>query len=173
MFRQLLVAFHGSPSSRAALDEAIELAQASNGRLTVLTVIPAPARWALGFSAGMTVDVDELSAEAQRAYQAMLDDAVSIVPGNVPVTKVLRRGSAARAIEELAHGADCDLVVMGARGLGALRSLLVRSVSHRVLRASPVPVLVVHVEEGDGSPEAVAWPRRVNATDALTAGRKA
>ena len=42
-----------------------------------------------------------------------------------------------------AAGADTDLVVVGARGLGGVKRLLLGSVSENVLRAARCPVLIV------------------------------
>jgi len=146
MFRRLLVAFDGSSHARRALTEAVELAQANHGTLTVITVAPEPSVWA--FSGYATpVSVDRLTEQLEREYQSMLDGAVGTVPADLPVTKILKRGAIGRAIVDEANAGGHDLLVVGSRGRGELRSLLLGSVSHHVLQASHVPVLVVHVSQ--------------------------
>lgn len=147
MFRKLLVAFDGSPHAQRALSEAVELVQTNAGRLTVMTVVPEPSAWALSSGYEAPINVTELNAQIEAEYQTMLDSAVDAVPDDVPVTKVLRRGPAGVAIVAEANASDHDLIVMGSRGRGELRSLLLGSVSHHVLQASRVPVLVVHAPD--------------------------
>lgn len=140
MFRRILVAFDGSPHAEAALADANELACANRGRLTVIAVVPVPSLW-VGAAGEVPLDLSgEESLENE--FGSMLDRAVETVPADVPVTKLLKRGPAARAILAEARENPHDLIVMGSRGRGDLRSLLLGSVSHAVLRASPVPVLI-------------------------------
>jgi Universal stress protein family len=80
MLRGLLVVFDGSSHARRALAEARDLAQATAGRLTVMTVVPEPSTWALSSGYGAAVNLDELTAESEREYQTMLDGAVDTVP---------------------------------------------------------------------------------------------
>jgi nucleotide-binding universal stress UspA family protein len=145
MFRQLLVAFDGSSHAHRALAEAVEMAQANNGRLTVMAVVPDSNAWALNFGYEAGFDANGASDQIERDYQTMLDAAVDTVPDDVPVIKVLKHGAAGAEIVDVAGAGHHDLIVMGSRGRGELRSLLLGSVSHRVVQSSPVPVLLVHV----------------------------
>jgi nucleotide-binding universal stress UspA family protein len=87
--------------------------------------------------------LDEVRADAEATLRAAVDQ----VPDDVSVRSVLTeqpvRGALIREIDK----GDHDLVVMGSRGRGAVRSALLGSVSHHVLHHSPVPVLIVHADD--------------------------
>jgi nucleotide-binding universal stress UspA family protein len=143
MFRNVLVPIDGSRQAAQALSEAVDLVVLANARLTVMTCMPSPAKTRLGGGLALGVDREDLHA-AEREYQALIDGAVAALPADVSVTKVLSRGRPADAIVAQARSGQHDLIVMGSRGRGDIRSLLLGSVSHQVLHTSPTAVLVVH-----------------------------
>ena len=147
MVRHILVAIDGSSHAQQALVEAIDLARASNAALTVMTVVPKANPWALGGGFYVPVNLDDLQRQAERNYERTLGAAVAAwVPPDMPVTAIVRRGAVAATIVDQAVSGDHDLIVVGSRGRGDLRSLLLGSVSHGVLQSSPVAVLVVHAK---------------------------
>jgi nucleotide-binding universal stress UspA family protein len=153
MFKRLLVAFDDSPHARRALAEAIELAQSGHGQLTVIAVMPDSSPW-LGAGAALPMERGGLDAPPEAEFQSMLDRALRTVPADVPVVGILTRGAAAAAIVAEARTGEHDAIVIGSRGRGELRSLLLGSVSHAVLRGSPIPVVVArHPAESGGPPE--------------------
>ena len=144
MFRNILVSIDGSSHSDRALQEAIDLAEASHGRLTILTAVPRPTTWA-----GPTVAaaaLEQLSADLEQESKEILRRAVDLVPPAIPVTKILTHASIRNALAERIDSGDHDLLVMGSRGRGALSASLLGSVSHYALNHSKIPVLVLHAD---------------------------
>jgi nucleotide-binding universal stress UspA family protein len=83
-------------------------------------------------------------------------DAVPVSP-DVRVTRVLRAGHAGEVICWAAQDRDCDLIIMGAHGRGALAHLLMGSVAEYVLRHARTPVLTIRDRLADEAP--LAEPR--------------
>lgn len=94
----------------------------------------------------------ELREEASKAIEGilraegerLLDEAVAALPQGIgQVHRIHEIGDPSRVILETAQSAQSDLIVIGARGLGPIKELLLGSVSHRVLLHAPCSTLVV------------------------------
>jgi nucleotide-binding universal stress UspA family protein len=143
MFHNILVAVDGSPPADRALAHAIDLAASQRSRLTLMTAVPPVPSSA---SLAMTGEIETTAAANRAEAEATLRRACRRVPDDVPVTTVLTEQPIRTALIRQIEAGNHDLVVMGSRGRGAVRSALLGSVSHFVLHHSLVPVLVVHAE---------------------------
>lgn len=137
--RNVLVAVDGTPQAWDAVALAVQIVRSTHGRLTLLTVVvPAPAWTQVGFFAPLPDD------QAERAAERHLRALVDAIPDEIPVTTVLAHGDAAHEITARAEQGCHDLVVLAAHERGPIGAA-VESVSRRVIKASRVPVLAVHV----------------------------
>jgi len=147
MFRNILVSIDGSAHADRALTEAIDLADAANAKLTILTAVTQPSPWAYVGSGGAAAQA--LNEELDREAKKMMGRAIDRLPEEMPVTKIVThepvRAALLRRIEEAGH----DLLVMGSRGRGTVKSAVLGSVSQYMLHRSPIPVLVVHAHADD------------------------
>jgi nucleotide-binding universal stress UspA family protein len=142
MFQSILVPLDGSEHSDAALAEAIDLARCQHARLTLLSAWR-PYVWFGGETAPM-VDVQQLEADIEAEARRTVEAGAARVPEGIAVeTEVVCERAADAILAEVQRGGH-DLIVMGSRGRGSLRSLLLGSVSLSVLHRSRIPVLVVH-----------------------------
>jgi nucleotide-binding universal stress UspA family protein len=143
MFHNILVAVDGSPDADQALAQAIDLAESEHTHLTVMTALP---RIVGPGSLMPGAPVGELIAGAHAQAEAVLRDACDQIPDDLPVTTLLTEQPIRIALIRQITDGHHDLVVMGSRGRGAVRSALLGSVSHYVLHHSPAPVLIVHAD---------------------------
>jgi nucleotide-binding universal stress UspA family protein len=153
MFHNVLVAIDGSADAERALTQAIDLAESEHARLTIFSAVATPAAVAYIGPAGG--EAAALAGDAEDASETLLREAVAQVPDQVSVCTVLSCKPVKPALIEQIESGQHDLVVMGSRGRGALRSALLGSVSHHVLHHSHAPVLIVHAEP-DPRREAIA-----------------
>jgi nucleotide-binding universal stress UspA family protein len=144
VFQNILVAIDGSPDADQALTQAIDLAESERARMTIFSAVPSPPAVAfIGAGSGVAATI---ARDAEAETETILREAVERVPDWVSVSTVLSSDPVRPALIRQITDGHHDLVVMGSRGRGAVRSVLLGSVSHYVLHHSPVPVLIAHAD---------------------------
>lgn len=134
---RIVVGIDSSADSARALRWALEEAALREAKVELVHAYPTPELVALPAIVTMPTD-DELRAGAEQIVDQALEEVGG--PGEVSVSTTVRPGGSARVLCEVAEGAD--LLVVGARGLGGFRGLLLGSVSQQVVAHSPCPVLI-------------------------------
>ncbi|OQX65199.1 MAG: universal stress protein [Anaerolinea sp. 4484_236] len=138
MYKNILLAVDGSSHSLRAAQAAAELARCLNANLWIVVAFePVPAY--LGepnLQHMISARLDEANELLEKALEI-----VGEIPGELK-TEVLE-GPAAEAILDVADVRGNDLIVIGSRGRGKLRGLLLGSQSQKVLQHAPCPVLMV------------------------------
>jgi nucleotide-binding universal stress UspA family protein len=139
MFKNIIMAVDGSEYSHRAIDYAKSLAENYQANLWLIHVFSHTSDL-LGYQ-----DYEKLYAKRKSKGQVVLDEAQKLL-GNTTfkVHEKLIEGSEAEAILWVAEKNKADLIVMGTRGFGAVKGLLVGSVSRKVIHLSTCPVMVVH-----------------------------
>ena len=147
MFRQILIPLDGSACAEQVLPAATQLAHASGGSLTLLTVVDFAHEVASYPLAGPVLPPGTVEREfaAARSYQEQVahrDDLVGI-----PLEKRVEPGNPAATILSYAHQHPIDLIVMASHGYTGVKRWLLGSVAEKIARHAPVPVFVIR-EEG-------------------------
>jgi nucleotide-binding universal stress UspA family protein len=146
VFKKILLATDGSPDAGQALVYARDLALRDGAQVIVVhAFVPVPSY--LGDPWG-----DRVAARYVSAGQEVADNAAqSLQEAGVDVIVEVLAGPPADAILKVADVRKCDLIVMGSRGYGSLASLLLGSVSHRVLSHARIPVMIIRAQEKKSS----------------------
>ena len=132
----IAVAFDDSPESRAALKLAAMVGLRCEATLRVIAADHRSAGWAASAAAGAATPGSQ-----GFDLQGRLHSAVSDLPRELRALPVFERKRPADALVDQVE-AGVDLLVMGSRGYGPLRSVLLGSVSAEVIGRAGCPVLV-------------------------------
>ncbi len=139
----VVVGYDGSQGAEAALDVALEEARTRGATLRVVGAWHAPAPL-VGTTAAPSSSA-RLGEEMRVALTGAVDAAVAKLraqeAGDVEIEAAVIEGQAVSVLTREAAGAD--LLVVGSRGLGGFRGLLLGSVSHQCAQHAPCPVLIV------------------------------
>lgn len=138
---KLLIPIDGSNGSLQAVRHVLKLAKLNCPlEIHLLHVQPPVNGWEVKHFLRDSEIADHFAAQAEQATQAareLLDQA------QLDYTLHVETGVIAETIAAFAHQRDCDQIIMGARGMGALEGLLLGSTSTKVLHLVRVPVTLV------------------------------
>jgi nucleotide-binding universal stress UspA family protein len=134
------VAFTDSPEAHEALSVAADLATAAHASLHVLTAVhdPSPAHPMFGAS-GMTYGIwmEDRRAEMERAAR----EAVETLPAHVAADVTVLDGDPVTRLAEASDG--LDLLVLGSRRYGPVRTTLLGGVSSPLIERAACPLVIV------------------------------
>jgi nucleotide-binding universal stress UspA family protein len=150
MIKTILVPVDGSAHANKAIALASDLAKKYDARLIALHVMTEAASDRVppelrDYQRLEHVRVSERSVLESESEQILRDAELQAQQhkGAPQVETVLRSGDAAAIILEVASDRNADLIVMGSRGLGNLKGLLLGSVSHKVGQLSQCSCITV------------------------------
>ena len=150
---KILLATDGSEDAELAALKAVDLANTTDSELHVVHVGLAPS-FLMSDPATLSYDrkLYEQIEEESRELLRKLSWQVKVAGGTVAETH-LRMGEVDLEIVALAKKLGVDLIVMGCRGQQGIRRAIEGSISDRVIRCAPCPVLVVRSHESAEAPE--------------------
>jgi len=141
--KRILVAVDGSENATRAVKVASTLAKDNNAKLTILHVITIPA---VVYSGDVAFPLNKIEVEARRQGEKYVESAQSTArqAGVKAETEIIESiDSPVRGITDYSEKNMIDLIVVGTRGLGGFKRLLLGSVGSGVVHYAHCSVLVV------------------------------
>ncbi len=142
VFSNILVGVDGSESSKKALQKAIDLAKALNATLHIVSVVKPIELAAIDYIP--PEDIEEYEHEQIEKIKPCLNEAKKLAEENglKPKVKILE-GDPAEELMDYADDNNCDLIVVGYRGKGGFKRLLLGSTANNLVKYANQSVLVV------------------------------
>ncbi|MFH5797001.1 universal stress protein [Haladaptatus sp. CMAA 1911] len=141
MYERILLPTDGSVSTDKAVEQALALAEKSDARLHVLSVVD---QTTMPPDVRSDILYDELEAECRNAVAEVKRAATE---AGIEVETSVQHGTPYKVILDYVDEHDIDCIVMGTHGRRGLDRYLLGSVTEKVVRLSDVPVLTVRMVE--------------------------
>jgi nucleotide-binding universal stress UspA family protein len=139
---KLLVPLDGSTASERALEHALSLAAGNPATIIILLNVQTPE--VLGLSDIRARSQNDRMLADRRSEEVLRRPVETCGKHHVSCEKRAEyRGTVAETIVRVARETGADQIVMGARGLGRLRGLMLGSVTTQVVHLADVPVTLV------------------------------
>ncbi len=135
--KTILVPVDGSDSAQKAIDFAITLAKTYGAKIDYLYVSNINQ---LAINACLS---DAILDAVNKAGDAILDGALKKTPQDIPAEAFSETGSPSVTILDFVEQHKADMVVMGSRGLGVVKGVLLGSVSQYVVEHAKCPIVIV------------------------------
>jgi len=143
LITKILVAVDGSEPSKNALGQALEHSIKWNAELLIVTVVPPISSVTYLGQHEYITHYKEFLRESQKK---VLDEVSSFVRNRCPDIKYetrLEEGRPSDVIVDIARNEDVDLIIMGSRGMGGIKGLVLGSTSRSVVNSCTKPILIV------------------------------
>jgi len=138
MFKSIVLGLDGSEQSMLALKHAADLAEAFDAKLFMVHAYP--------YTSDLRDyrEYDKLLARRKTVGLNFFAEARKRLGSvSIDIEEDLLEGPAAEAILAVVGSRNADLVILGTRGMGSFKGLLLGSVSTKVTHRAPCPVMVI------------------------------
>lgn len=148
----IVVPCDGSDTASRAAAYGLTLAKALGARLHLVHVFPGTPEELIGMP-GASAQMVGIGRFDDKTFKRLWNEAAGLSLGKAEQAlgeagkdahSERLSGDPASEIIRYAHGLDSPMIVIGSRGLGAMKEMLLGSVSHRVVHKAKCPVTVVH-----------------------------
>ena len=147
MFRHILFPTDLSTSAQTVFEQVLDLARLMKSRVSLFHA------YDLQIVTEAHLHDPSFTATVQELERRMEDKAIDflepfrfrLADAGIESELIFESGHPGRLIVETAHSQNCDLIVMGGHGHGAVHSLLLGSKSTYVLHHAHIPVLVMPI----------------------------
>ena len=140
MYKKILVPTDGSEFAKKAQQHALFLANVTGAEIVAVSVTENT------FVNGLPLD-DEvylLNQVLKERSEENLEEFDKLNEDDLKITHVIKEGSPAKCILEVAKEEDVDLIVMGSSGKSGFDRFIMGSVADKVVNSAKCAVLIIH-----------------------------